>query len=250
MNKFVELADGYKDLDVIKLRDNASLISTANQYDIDSISFIYDLLNNTIANVSASGMREEFMDYSIASTFYKNSKTSFDFAKNVLIQSDMGINNISIEEFKDDETDEVSYFPLFEYAMEDENRFLIYRDQSSGVKALYKQLGAYQFVLEQGGLLILDEFDINLHPDLLPVLIDLFEDSKKNSNNAQFIFTTHNTEIMDKLKKYRVVLVNKEDNESYLYRLDEPSEEIIRNDRSLAALYDSGKIGGKPKLKL
>ena len=43
-------------------------------------------------------------------------------------------------------------------------------------------------------------------------------------------------------------MVNKEDNESYGYRLDEIPGDIIRNDRSLTQIYKSGKIGGVPKL--
>ena len=42
--------------------------------------------------------------------------------------------------------------------------------------------------------------------------------------------------------------VNKEKNESYLYRLDEIDGDIIRNDRPLSPVYKAGKIGGVPKL--
>ncbi len=125
---------------------------------------------------------------------------------------------------------------------------MTFYDQSSGVKSLYLQLGRYKTVLDKGGILALDEFDINLHPDLLPMLIDFFEDEKKNINNAQLIFTTHNSEIMDELGKYRVVLVNKTENESFLYRLDEIPGDILRNDRSISSVYNAGKIGGKPKI--
>ena len=66
---------------------------------------------------------------------------------------------------------------------------------------------------------------------------------------AQLIFTTHNNEIMDRLKKSRIILVNKEDNESYLYKLDETGE-ILRNDRSISKIYNTGRLGGKPKIEL
>ena len=47
----------------------------------------------------------------------------------------------------------------------------------------------------------------------------------------------------------RIILVNKEDNESYLYKLDE-TDEILRNDRSISKIYNTGKLGGKPKIEL
>jgi hypothetical protein len=53
---------------------------------------------------------------------------------------------------------------------------------------------------------------------------------------------------MDYLGKYRVVFVNKEDNESFLYRLDELPGDLLRNDRSIEGVYNTGKIGGRPKL--
>jgi hypothetical protein len=43
-------------------------------------------------------------------------------------------------------------------------------------------------------------------------------------------------------------LVNKEDNESFAYRLDEIPGDILRNDRPILPAYNDGKIGGIPKL--
>ena len=98
-------------------------------------------------------------------------------------------------------------------------------------------------------VLALDEFDIDLHPDLIPMLVELFENKELNKNNAQFIFTTHHTSIMDKLGKYKIVMVNKEENESYLYRLDEIPGDILRPDRPITPAYRANKIGGKPRIQ-
>ena len=94
----------------------------------------------------------------------------------------------------------------------------------------------------------MDEFDINYHAFILPKLISLFENKDINKKTAQFIFTSHNTEIIDTLGKYRTYLVNKENNESYCYRLDEIQGDILRNDRLISPIYKEGKIGGVPKL--
>ena len=247
-NKLLKTTKDYADINIIKLRSNVSLISTANQYDIDSIKTIYSLFNNIISNVGYSGMVEEFINYKKVSELYHKEEEIFNFIKDILIKSDTGIKDIIIHEKEDKETDEVTYFPIFVYEIDGVNKYLTYHEQSSGVKSLFKQLGAYKIVLNNSGVLVLDEFDINLHPDLLPILIHFF--TKNNENDAQLVFTTHNTEIMDELKKYRIIFVNKEDNESFLYRLDEVSDEIIRNDRSLINIYNSNKVGGKPRLML
>jgi uncharacterized protein len=53
---------------------------------------------------------------------------------------------------------------------------------------------------------------------------------------------------MDTLSKYRTILISKEENESYLYRLDEIQGDILRNDRAISSIYKAGKIGGVPKV--
>jgi len=250
-NRLIYCAKEFDELKVMKLRDNASLISTALQYELDSINVLSTLFNTILSpNIDVFGRHDRLPDYQIASEYYHNNPEVFDFVKYVLKRSDMGIDNIRILDMKNKETGKIEYFPVFDYKVNDETKSLIFFDQSSGVRSLYQQLGYYKIALERGIMLVLDEFDINLHPDLLPIIVDFFEDPKKNKKNSQLIFTTHNSEIMDLLGKYRTILVNKDENESYLYRLDEIEGDIIRNDRPLSPVYNAGKIGGKPKLQI
>lgn len=239
----------FKDLKGIKLRNNASIISTAHQHTLNSIECFYNLFNKIISNVDSSGLNSNFISYTSVSQLYHDNPQLLKFVKNVLSKIDTGISDIIIETDEDPETKEIRYFPLFKFNINEEINYLTYHEQSSGTKALFTQLGAYKAVLNDGGILILDEFDTNLHPDLLPVLVNFFDSKLINKNNAQLIFSTHHIEIMDKLKKYRVILVNKDDNESYLYRLDELEGDILRNDRPISKVYNSGKLGGKPNIE-
>ncbi|MDD5372807.1 MAG: ATP-binding protein [Sulfurimonas sp.] len=248
-NKVNSIAQ-YDELKKIKLRENASLLSTASQYEIASVKHLYTLFTQIIINVHAHGRHEIPIDYQSASKFYYENKDVFKFIKEILKKSDTGIEDIEILDKEDKETGEKEYFPIFYFSKSKKEKFLTFQEQSSGTKELYRQLGLYKIALSNGKTLVLDEFDINLHPDLLPLLVDLFEDKKTNPYNAQMIFTTHHTEIMNKLGKYKIVLVNKEDNESFLYRLDEIPGDMIRNDRPITPIYNAGKIGGKPKILL
>ena len=85
---------------------------------------------------------------------------------------------------------------------------------------------------------------------ILPLIVDLFTNKEINKHNAQFIFTAHNTEIIDVLGKYRTILVNKEDNVSYCYRLDEIPGNMVRNGRPITPLYLHKKLGGVPSTDL
>jgi AAA15 family ATPase/GTPase len=153
--------------------------------------------------------------------------------------------------FKNDlriENDKTYYFPIFEHDTNASKNTLTYFEQSSGTQELFSILPYYEFVLRTGGVLALDEFDVNLHPHILPLLLELFDNKESNPLNAQMIFTTHHERIIDSMGKYRTVLVNKEKCESFAYRLDEIPGDILRNDRAISPIYNSGKIGGVPRV--
>ena len=69
-----------------------------------------------------------------------------------------------------------------------------------------------------------------------------------NQLGAQLLFSAHDADILDICGKYRTCLVNKDNNASYVYRLDELPGDILRNDRPISPLYKEGRIGGVPRL--
>jgi len=249
-NNNVDCISQYNEIKTISVRKNASIFSTSFQHKMYSIIDLENIFTITkiITNVNALGKDELPIDQQAASKFYYLNEDVFEFVKEILKKSDTGIKDIKIFDKENAETGKKEYFPVFYFSQENTENMLTFHEQSSGTKELYRQLGLYKISLATGNTLVLDEFDTNLHPDLLPMLVDLFENKETNPHNAQMIFTTHHTEIMNKLGKYKIVLVNKEDNESFLYRLDEIPGDMIRNDRAITPIYNAGKIGGKPKI--
>lgn len=229
----------------IKLRNNASIISTAWQYELEEFKYIYRFFRTIFSNVSLHGLQSTLCDVNFASKNLYNQPSDLNFVKKIIQKFDPALKDIYIDVQKIDGQER--FIPRFKYYINDDEKILSYDLQSSGTKALYTNLIFYKIILDIGGVLALDEFDINLHPDILPFLLNLFESSEINKKNAQLIFTTHNIDIMDTMSKYRTYLVNKEEGESYAYRLDEIPSDLIRNDRSIASLYKSNKIGGTPK---
>jgi AAA15 family ATPase/GTPase len=232
-------------------RSNASIISISYQYGLEELDIFYKFAQNITTNVGFLGKHtndEHFLGYQDISKRYFNDKDMLNVVAQVLNKADTGIEKIEIVEYTDEKTKVIRYEPLFHHLANSKVQKLFYQDESTGVKVLYRQLGVYLTALRLGAVVAFDEFDTNIHPDLLPMIIDLFEDKIKNKNQAQLIFTSHHTEVIDQLGKYRVVFVNKEENESYLYRLDEISGEILRPDRSILPAYNSYKIGGRPKV--
>ena len=143
----------------------------------------------------------------------------------------------------------IIYYPIFIHDNNETGKSLDIFSESTGTKVLFVKLHSYFLALKSGGLLLLDEFDLNLHPDILPHLINLFLEKEINSKNAQLVFTSLNPDILDILGKYRTYLFEKENGESFAYRLDEPDTNILRNDRSVSAPYKRHLLGGYPKIE-
>jgi AAA15 family ATPase/GTPase len=241
--------DSLKEIEMIQLRSNASIISIIRKYKfrspMDDLHRVGEFFFRILTNVNKLGYRDIELDFAQIARDYANNPSLFDFVKQVVIAADSGIKDIQIRTRKN-HNDEAIFYPLFVHQQEGQDKLLTILDESSGTKALFRRMHMYWAVLSTGGLLALDEFDIHIHAMILPKIIGLFMDPNSNPHHAQFIFTAHNTEIIDTLGKYRTILVNKEDNESYCYRLDEIGGSMIRNDRSIVPLYLQGKLGGVP----
>jgi AAA15 family ATPase/GTPase len=126
-----------------------------------------------------------------------------------------------------------------------------------------KIAGIYQYFLNaitNGGLLIIDEFDIKLHPWVIRDLVALLHNediNKKNDEKAQLIFSAHNVAVLnlDYVHMDEVYFVDKDKNEkSIIYRLDKRSlneDDLKEGNIDLAELYlNKYKFGAIPKTKL
>lgn len=250
-DKIIKNIAEYEELNKVKLKEDQSIISLVSDFKFKSelidLIRLNEIFDRFYFNVGVYGLIKERDDETIynLSLFYKNNADALEFIKKVIISSDDGINDILIKKMKDNKGDDI-YFPVFKHIYKNEVYNLIYPDESMGTKVLFNVLFKYWLVLKNGGLLIVDEFDIHLHAMILPELIELFTDLSINNKGAQLIFTAHNTEIIDDLGRYRTILVNKKNNESYCYRLDDIP--LLRNDRAISPFYRKGRIGGVPIL--
>lgn len=251
-NELVSRTNEFKRFDNMALRSNVSIFSMAHQYGLSEGNDIYSFFNSIFSNVTYTGLSDHMKIESVSKRLADpKSKKEFEFLKGFIKACDVGIDNIEIAKMPDKDGEGEKYFPIFIHGKDKKTgkeQVVVDLVESSGTKALFRGLLLYYYVLEYGGVLVLDEFDIYLHPHILPKLIKLFLDPSTNKGNAQLIFSTHNAEIMDLLGRYRTYLVNKEDNESYAYRLDELPSHTLRNDRPISPAYNDRKIGGIPKL--
>ncbi len=69
--------------------------------------------------------------------------------------------------------------------------------ESTGTQNMFSLGSTVLKVLSEGGFLAYDEMDIAVHPQLFKLLISLFHSPISNPHNAQILFTTHNTIIVN-----------------------------------------------------
>lgn len=70
-------------------------------------------------------------------------------------------------------------------------------DESGGTQKLFAFAGPLLDVLAKGRILLVDELDTSLHPLMVRFLISLIHNPEVNRNNAQLVFTTHDTSVLD-----------------------------------------------------
>lgn len=75
--------------------------------------------------------------------------------------------------------------------------FRFMQQESEGTKRLATIVGFMLGTIVKGGVLCIDEFDWALHPRVVQEMLSLFKVADYNPKNAQLIFTTHMTDLLD-----------------------------------------------------
>ena len=106
--------------------------------------------------------------------------------------------------------------------------------------------------LINGKILIIDELDSKLHPLITMQIIKLFNNPETNPNNAQLLFTTHDTNLLstDIFRRDQVWFTEKDGIEQTdLYSLNDfvfADGSKVRKDANLGKNYIAGRYGAIP----
>lgn len=178
--------------------------------------------------------------------FYSENEKLKQEAEKLISRFDLGLKGIKFSKEKEENRltiKDVQAVHLFN----GEEQSLPVQYESSGTKQLFVLLKSILQALAEGGIAVLDEFDVNLHPEMVMALFDLFVQPETNPQNAQLIMSTHSHMILSKLDKYQIILVEKnKDGASEAWRLDEVSG--VRADENYYSKYIAGAYGAVPKL--
>ena len=119
--------------------------------------------------------------------------------------------------------------------------------ESNGTIRMLRVLPAVFEILDSGGVLFIDEIENGLHPNLVKLLTGLFNSSKTNTRNAQLICTTHNTLLLNGVRRDQVWFTDKNEyGETKINRLS--SFPNVRGNDNIGAKYLQGVFGAVPNI--
>lgn len=123
---------------------------------------------------------------------------------------------------------------------------LDFDEESEGTKALFSLTAPVFQTLSKGGVLCVDELDSSLHPILALQIVKLFSSPETNPHNAQLIFNTHDTNLLDDelLRRDQIWFTEKDrTGATHLYPL---SDFKPRRHENLEKGYLQGRYGAIP----
>lgn len=255
------------------VRDNALLLSLAAQLN-DEIAI--NVINWFKSLRTISGLREEgYQGYTMSRT--KEPKTKLRILE-LLKAADLGIQDIKLElldidklpkdlpkEIRDriikeskEENSEIVSDVLTTHKQFDSNKkhiddiyFSMDVDESSGTRKFFALTGPIIDVLENGYILVIDELDSKLHPNLVCKLVSLFNSKELNPKNAQLIFNTHDTNLLGSglFRRDQIWFTEKDKfGSANLYSLSDFKTDSVRKNEAFEENYIRGKYGSVPYL--
>lgn len=241
---------GFGEAKAVKLRNNVSVISAAHMQDSLPAGNLVDYFRDFTCNIHMMG-RSHFDTGKLlgSALFYKEHDLLHTKAVKLLCAFDLGLNDVELvdKNVTDEHQGEKSIVVPYGVHQSNGREFrLSFVEESNGTQSAYVLLQKVLPVLEEGGVAIIDELDNDLHPHMLEALLDLFRFEHSNPHQAQLIFSCHTPEVLNLLAKHQVYLVEKQDQASDAWRLDEIRG--LRADDNLYAKYYAGALGAVPEL--
>jgi len=256
------LDDDSEDNDIF--RHNSLFLSTLATFGFGKLS---KQLVDSIASITViSGLGHQGM-YNYAGDSLKRKKKK-DFILKFLKYGDIGIDDVDLIEItSDDLPEDVDDDIKKDFEKKKKRKFLISTrkkfdenlistdtesfsfgmNESEGTQKLFELSPFIYDALKEKKVIVIDEFDARFHPLLTKKILELF--NSENNFGSQFIFTTHDTNLLssNSLRRDQIEFVEKDKyGASHLYSLSQFKG--IRNTASFEKDYIQGKYGAIPFL--
>ena len=250
------LLKGEKKLWQTSTRDNALFLSTAVHLNSEQLQPVYDWFRYVLVDIDFGGWSKNF-----ALSFLDNKKTK-DLILGFLNRADLGIDDIKLETEQNDPdklpedvrdtsrkalSESIPKVKTFRQNSKGELVEFDIADESSGTQKMLFLAGPIIANMAKGHVMFIDELHNSLHPELVKLLVGLFNNKMSNPNNAQLVFTTHETGMLSQelFRRDQIWFCEKgEDQATKLYPLSDfrPRKDVT----NIESAYLSGRYGALP----
>ena len=221
-----------------KIRNNTSVLSVLSQFNHKVSKEVVRAVGWLITNVNAGG--KVLFDQKSATDAYATAPELLDALNNFIQWADLGIEKVILESDTEDRK-----YPLFKHT--NLVKPLMHWEESGGTRGLYLLLPLIFLALDKGGVVVLDEIDAEIHPLLLPKIINLFQNNDDNPKNAQLIISAHDVTLMNCLQKEEIYFTEKNEcGETEFYGLKDIKG--VRRDDNYYVKYLAGVYGAVPRV--
>jgi energy-coupling factor transporter ATP-binding protein EcfA2 len=226
---------GYRQV-ISKVRANASLIATLAQFDHKPSLLLQRLAASIASNIFIE--KVDFAEDSIV-RFYAQHPELVEALNREIERIDLGIKGMSI--------DSASGGPVAKFEHEGLDRLMPMQLESHGTRQFIRIFPMLIQTLTVGGVAVIDELDLAIHPIVLPEILRWFYDPIRNPQNAQLWMSCHNASLLDDLIKEEVYFCEKDSRgRTRVYGLQD-IQSVRRNDNYYQK-YLGGVYGAVPQL--
>ncbi|HAN90534.1 MAG TPA: hypothetical protein DCQ33_00455 [Nitrospira sp.] len=227
-------------------RENALFLSYAAQFEGPISKKVMAWFSNTLKPIS--GLEDTQVRPFTARRLVANQGAGeiLDLAR----RADLGIAGIRAEQRRPNEPLEIitSKEVYDEYGKQVGLTDFLFSRESEGTQKFVSLAGPLLDVLKHGKVLIIDEFDARLHPTLTQAIVEIFH-GPANSRNAQLVFATHDTNLLNRSLIRRDQIWFTEKNEQGATNLYSLADFQLEKSALFERDYLQGKFGAIPNVR-
>jgi hypothetical protein len=219
-----------------KVRDNASLVSTLAQFDHTPSLRLREAARDIVGNILVE--RTDVSDPD-AIRYYATNSGTVEALNREIQRIDLGIRQMQIHQ--------TPTGPMAFFEHEGLQQAMPWALESHGTRNFIKYFPLLHMALQKGGVAIIDEIDVSIHPLVLPEIIRWFHDPRRNPHKAQLWMTCHAASLLEDLLKEEVFFCEKDTRgRTSIYGLQDIQN--VRRADNRYRKYLSGVYGAVPHI--
>ena len=219
-----------------KIREDASVVSTLALFEHEPSQVISAAASNIFSNILID--RTEMSDSDIVRYLAENPAVVTELNKE-LQRIDVGIQEMQIIPTPNGPAPNFKHEGLLDV--------MPWVLESHGTRSFIRMFPWLLASLSRGGIAIIDELDISIHPLILPEILRWYYDPRRNAYDGQVWMTCQSASLLEDLMKEEIVLCEKDrKGRSRLYALMDMK--AVRRGDNLYKKYLGGVYGAIPHI--